>query len=64
MPTLELTDDEWKQLTLLLTDAPWKIANPIIYKMAKASHPLQAVEPPSPPPAPIELPKARGGGGH
>ena len=34
MPTLALTEQEWQQLTVVLADAPWKIANPILFKMA------------------------------
>ena len=34
MPTLELTDQEWQQLTVVLAEVPWKIANPILFKMA------------------------------
>lgn len=34
MPTLELTDQEWQQLTQILAEVPWKIANPILFKMA------------------------------
>lgn len=34
MPMLELTDQEWQTLTLILADVPWKISNPILFKMA------------------------------
>lgn len=34
MPTLELTQEEWQALTIVLTKQPWEIANPILYKMA------------------------------
>ena len=34
MPTLELTPEEWATLTTILADQPWKISNPILYKMA------------------------------
>jgi hypothetical protein len=35
MPILELTDQEWQSLMVVLTKQPWEIANPILYKMAK-----------------------------
>ena len=35
MPTLELTDQEWQSLMVVLTNQPWEIANPILYKMAR-----------------------------
>ena len=35
MPTLDLTEQEWQAVFQLLTQAPWHIANPILYKMAK-----------------------------
>lgn len=34
MPTLDLTDQEWQALTVMLADMPWKVANPILFKMA------------------------------
>lgn len=34
MPHLELTEQEWQTLTVILADVPWKIANPILFKMA------------------------------
>lgn len=35
MPMFELTDQEFQQLTMILSDAPWRVANPIIFKMAQ-----------------------------
>ena len=43
MPTLELTQEEWSQLTTILAEVPWKVANPILYKMAhQAREQMQA----------------------
>lgn len=34
MPIVELTDQEWQALTLILAKQPWEVANPILFKMA------------------------------
>lgn len=35
MPTIDFTQEELNLLTQILADQPWKIANPILYKMAR-----------------------------
>lgn len=35
MPMLELTEQEWQTITVMLTKQPWDVSNPILYKMAQ-----------------------------
>ena len=56
MPSLELTQEEWQSLTVILTKQPWDIANPILYKMARqTAAAAQGLGPLEPPPEPRGL---------
>ena len=46
MPTFDLTDQEYQQLTVILSDQPWRIANPILYKMAQQARDQMGQFPP------------------
>ena len=39
MPTLELTDQEIQAVIAVLQKAPWDLANPILYKIARQMPP-------------------------
>jgi hypothetical protein len=47
MPTLDLNDQEWQALMVVLTEQPWRIANPILFKMTKQSR--MPIAPPTQP---------------
>jgi len=40
MPTLDLNEQEWQALTVMLTKQPWELANPILFKMARMARPM------------------------
>ena len=33
MPAVNLTDQEWQQVLTLISEAPWRIANPLLMKI-------------------------------
>jgi len=35
MSSIELTDQEWGVLMSILSDAPWKVANPLLMKIGE-----------------------------
>jgi hypothetical protein len=35
MATIELSDQEWGQVMSILSDAPWKLANPLLMKIGE-----------------------------
>jgi hypothetical protein len=35
MPTIELNDNECQQVLAILSDAPWRVANPLLMKIGE-----------------------------
>ena len=36
MPSVDLTLEEWRQINTILMDVPWRIANPLLFKIETA----------------------------
>jgi hypothetical protein len=50
MSSVELSDQEWGQVMGLLSEAPWKVANPLLMKIGDQLR--KQYVPPQPPGAP------------
>ena len=35
MPSVELTEHEWQQVLSLISEAPWRVANPFLLKIGE-----------------------------
>jgi hypothetical protein len=60
MSSVELSDQEWGVLMGVLSEAPWKIANPLLMKIGEQLRQQHQPPPPNPVPTPDEL-KRMGG---
>ena len=39
MPAVNLTDQEWQQVLTLISEAPWRIANPLLMRIGNQLRP-------------------------